>query len=154
MNKSYRDGFHLINCVGEGGARSYPVGAGVEIAKGDALVITSGYVALGTADLGLTFAGIAADENTAAEAVANGTINTGIIPPLPNYQFIVPVEATDLITLAQVGAAYDIETEDGIDENDTSFTAWGFYVDEIDVSAEAIVASTFGFAIGHWTLQT
>lgn len=113
----------------------------------------SGYWAEITTLQGVISAGIAVTDNTAAEAVANGTVNVGIIPidsGASGMQFAVPVEATDLITLAQVGLIYDLQSANSIDEADAVAYGLGFRVDAIDVSAEAIVANTFGFAIGHF----
>ena len=94
--------------------------------------------------------GIAATANTAAEATADGAVTVGVIPLLPQYRFSVPVEAADLITQAQIGLIYDLQSANSIDEADAITFGYGFRVDAIDVSAEAIVANTYGFAIGHF----
>lgn len=142
--------FRLLNELQH--KRTYPVGSGVAIERGDALILTSGYVQLATTLQGATpiWIGIANSTNTAAEASADGVVTVEVIPPLPQYNFMVPVTATDLITLAQVGVVYDLESEKAIDENDTVTLGLGFMVDAIDVSAAAVAANTFGFAIGHF----
>lgn len=153
-NKTYEKGFQLIDQLESSGLRYYPVGSAVAIEDGDAIVMTSGYAALATADVGLTFAGIAFSTNTAAEASADGVVDVAIIPPLLQYRFIAPCEATGKIALTDVGSHFDIQTEDGIDEGDTSVTSWGFYCDAIDISTEAIEAAAYGFCIGHWVFTT
>lgn len=146
----YIPGFRLLNEFTK--KRTYKVGINVAIANGDALILTSGYIALATTLQQVTpvFVGIANSANTAAEAVANGTINVEVIPADYNYDFIVPCEATDIIALSQVGVLYDLQSEDGIDEGDVVTAGKGFFVDAIDVSSAAIAAATFGFAIGHF----
>ncbi len=147
-SRRYMPGFQLINELQH--KRNYPVGIGVSIAIGDLLILTSGYIALGTTLQEVIPAGIAMQTNTAAEAVANGTVTCDVIPCLPQYQFMVPCEATDLITVAQVGTLYDLQTEDGIDEGDAVTLGTGFFVDEVDVSSGAVAANAFGYAIGHF----
>ena len=140
----YVPGFRLLNELTK--KRKYPVGISVAVAFGDAMIITAGYAVLATTLQQVTpvFIGIANSENTAAEAVANGTVNVEIIPADYNYDFMVPLEATDLITLAQVGVLYDLQTEDGLDEGDVVTAGKGFFVDAIDVSRAAVAANTFG----------
>ncbi len=151
-NKSYGVGFRLVSKLETSGLRYYGATGALAIQQGDALVITSGLLALATADIGITFAGIAHTENTAAESTAGAKV--AVIPPLKHYQFKVKVGSEDLITLAQVGLTYDIDSEVSIDENDTTWTVWGFFVDEIDVSPEAIDANAYGYAIGHFQHKT
>lgn len=151
MNRDYRDGFHLIDQLEASGLRYYPVGSANLVDIGDVCGHASGYVVtLTQLTVASSFLGVAHTANTAAEASADGVLDVGICPPLPQYRFIVPVEATDLITLAQVGIIYDVESNHGIDEADTPTTYWGLFVDAIDVSTEAVAAETFGYAIGHF----
>ena len=150
MGKKYLDAFQCLTEIPTGAIRTYPVTSGVAIDKGDAIIITSGYAALATALSTATFAGIALDTNTAAEASADGAVDVQVIQPLPSLQFRVPVTATDLITLAQVGLAYELQDEKSIDENDAATAYWGFFVDSIDVSTEAVAINTYGYAIGHF----
>jgi len=151
-NKIYEVGFRLVSKLNTSGLRWYPCSGSLALEKGDAIVITSGVCARATADIGITFAGIAYTTNTAAESAA--LVKLAVIPPLPHYQFKVKVGSEDLITAGQIGYAYDIDSEISIDENDTTWTTWGFYVDEIDVSAEAIDANTYGYAVGHFCHKT
>src|SRR3990167_4197161 len=147
----YVPGFRLLN-QNQYKKRTYKVGINVAVAFGDAMIITAGYAVLATTLQQVTpvFIGIANSENTAAEAVADGTVNVEIIPADYNYDFMAPLEATDLITLAQVGVLYDLQTEDGLDEGDVVTAGKGFFVDAIDVSSAAVAANTFGYAIGHF----
>lgn len=148
----YVPGFQLLNQQNFK-KRTYKVGIGVAIAFGDCLKHTLGYATLATTLQQTTpiLLGIANSENTAAEAVADGTINVEVIPLDYNYDFMVPCEATDVLTQAQVGILYDLQTEDGIDEGDVVTAGKGFFIDAIDISSAALAASaTFGFAIGHF----
>lgn len=147
----YFDYFHLLSALDTNGLRTYPVANGVAISKGDVVILTSGYANPATTLQGdVHVVGVAVTTNTAAEASANGAVNVQVVPLNEKHQFAVPVNATDLITLAQVGLLYDIQNADDIDEGDAVTLGWGFRVDAIDVSAEAIAANAFGFAIGHF----
>jgi hypothetical protein len=151
----YFNNFRLISALDPTrGARYFPVAIGSAIRKGYIVGQNgSGYWAEITTLQGVISCGVAVTANTAAEAVANGTVNVGVIPidsGASSMQFAVPVEATDLITVAQVGLIYDLQSANSIDENDAVTYGLGFRVDAIDVSAEAIVANTFGYAIGHF----
>ena len=152
MNKDYQTGFHLISQLETSGLKYHPVKSGELIRIGDICQLDAGYVADIAALTDTTFCGVAASANTAAEASSDGALNVAMTPPYMHNQFIVPCEATDLITLAQVGIRYESESNDGIDEGAEETTIWCFKVDAIDVSAEAIAAATFGFAIGHFEL--
>ena len=144
--------FHLIGPLDPSGLLYYPVGSGQLIRRGYAIGFSSGYALEITTTQAVAFAGIAATANTAAEASADGVVNVGVIPPLPHHRFSVPVEATDLIALAQVGEIYDLQAANTIDENDSITLGYGFRVDAIDVSTEAVAVNTYGYAIGHFEL--
>lgn len=147
----YADRFRLISKLDDSGLRSYPVASGVAISRGDVVILTSGYANPATTLQGdVNVVGVAASANTAGEASADGAVNVSVIPLNPSHQFAVPVVATDLITVAQVGLAYDLQNANDIDEGDAVTLGWGFFVDAIDVSSEAIAANTYGFAIGHF----
>ncbi len=151
--KAYQDGFTLLGAVvPPSGLRPFPCGSGVAVSKGDLLIGNAGYIAVATTLEGnAEILGVAMTDCTAAEASADGALDILVLPISDQYQFIVPCEATDLITLAQVGKLYNIESEDGIDEGDASDDeGWTFRVDAIDVSTEAVAANTFGYAIGHF----
>lgn len=152
MNKSYGAGFQLVSQLQTSGLRYYTPYSGLAIQVGDALEIANGVLVLATTALDITFPGIAYSENTAAQSTA--AVKVAVIPPLQHYQFKVKVVATDLITTGQIGATYDLQNEVGIDENDTAIDVWGFFVDEVDVSAEAIAANEYGYVVGHFVNKT
>ena len=148
----YADGFTLLSQLESNGVRYYPIGNGVAVAKGDALILTAGYIALATTLQATTpvFIGIAASNCTAAEASSNGALDIAVIPPLRQYQFIVP-EEDNLLVAADRGLLVDLQSEDGIDNSDIVTAGMGFFIDEIDVTAASLAASaTFGHAIGHF----
>ena len=142
--------FRLIGPLDYAGIVKYPVAIASAIRRGYAVGFTSGYAQEITTTQAVAFAGIAAQANTAAQAVADGTIDTFVIPPLQCHRFQVPVEATDLIALAQVGEIYDLQSANSIDENDSVTLGFGFRIEAIDVSTEAVAVNTYGFAIGHF----
>ena len=146
----YVPGFRLLNELTK--KRKYPIGNAVAISLGDAVIITAGYIALATTLQQTTpvFVGIANMTQTAAQASSNGAYDLEVIPANYEYDWMVPLEATDLITAAQIGVLYDLQTEDGLDEGDVVTAGKGFFVDEIDVSSAAVAANTFGYAIGHF----
>jgi len=149
--KRYLGVFQLLSEYAQDIARTYPVTSGVAMTKGHAVIVTAGYAAIATTLSTHTFAGInCSGDTTAAEASSDGAVNVQTILPLPHLRWRVPVGATDLITLAQVGLSYDLQAAYDINENDAATNYYGFYVDEIDVSTDAIAISTFGFAIGRF----
>ena len=147
----YQDDFRLLNNYCK--KRTFKVAAAVAIAFGDALIIggNAGYISLATTLQGnILFKGVANSANTAAEANADGDEDVEVIPPLPEYDFMVPCEATGVIAQTDVGLIYDLQTEDGIDEADLVTFGFGFHIDAIDISSAAVAANTNGYAIGHF----
>ncbi len=151
MARRYTPGFSLINDR-PFKVRQYPCGSGVAVARGDYLIITAGYLALGTSLQATTpvSAGVANYAHTAAEASSNGLFNVEVIPPLEIYDWLVPCEDDAIIVQTDVGTLRDLQSEDGIDNGDTVTAGRGFYIDEIDVSSAALAAQANGFAIGHF----
>ena len=47
------------------------------------------------------------------------------------------------------GEIVDLEAAGTIDVTDTTVIGWGFFIDEIDISAAALVAAAGGFVIGR-----
>ena len=145
-------GFDLLSQIATGGLRIYGA-AVVNIAKGDALHDdTTGYATNATTAFAATFLGIAAAaaDNSAG---SKGDINVYVIPPLGQYQFIVPVEEDALITQTAVGIIVDLQSVNTVDISDTTIAAGpGFFIDEIDASTLAVAANTYGYAIGHFQL--
>ena len=150
MAKKYVTGFQCLSEIPTGALATYPVTIATAIEKGDALILTSGYAALATTLATATFAGIALDTNTAAEAVASGTVSVQVIRPLPSLQFRVAISTAAIIALSDVGTCLNIANEISLSEAATVTAYWGFFVDAIDVSAAAILINTYGYAIGHF----
>lgn len=150
----YPAGFMLLGEIAGDGLMTQGVAAAVTIARGDALEDNgAGYAQLGTDSLDTAFWGVAvADADNGSGAV--DAIKVQIIPPLPQYKFIVPVESAALITQTAVGTIVDLNSEDGLDITDNSPTAFGFQIEEIDVSTAAIAANTYGYAIGRFIAVT
>lgn len=147
----YFNRFHLISALScYPGLVYYPVANGQAIRLGYAVGFSSGYAQEITTTQAVAVAGIAATANTAAEASAAGAVNVGVIPLLPGHRFAVPVEANALITQAAVGSIVDLQSANSIDIADAITLGFGFRIEAIDVSAEAIDANTYGFAIGHF----
>lgn len=154
MAKNYQDGFILLSQLETSGLKHYPVTASTIIDIGDVCVLTSGYIITTATLLAYTFCGVANGDCTAAEATATkGTIDIPAIPPYQHYQFIVPCENTAVLDQADVGLCYDAEANHSITNTAVVTTYWGFFVDAIDISAEAIAAETYGYAIGHFVLM-
>lgn len=147
----YFSRFHLISALNEQGLIYYPVANGAAIRLGYAVGFSSGYAAEITSIQAAQQAGIAATANTAAEASAAGAVTVGCIPLLSSaHRFSVPVEANALVTQAAVGTIVDLQSANTIDINDAVTLGFGFHIDAIDVSAPAIAANAYGFAIGHF----
>ena len=150
--KRYKaSGFTLLDEIGPGGLRSYPVATTVKIEAGNAVHDNgSGYATDATTALAASFLGIADAEadNTSGE---DGAINVLVIPPLPHYRFIVPCAADNVMAQTDIGTMIDLEAAGTVDNSDATIAGGpGFFVDAIDVSTEAIAANTYGYAIGHF----
>lgn len=138
------DGFIPIN---EPSARETKEAAIVTIKKGDALhdngagLATNATVSFDSA----TFMGIAAAD---CDNSGDENLKVEFYPLDSSVKYIVPVEANALITQTVVGTNINLENNDDVDVSDAVTTGLGFKVQEIDVSAPAIVANTYGYAIG------
>jgi hypothetical protein len=148
--RRYAPGFTLLNGLVK--KRKYPVAIATVVEIGDLVILTNGYLALGTTLQSVTpvVAGVANSRNTAAEAVANGTIVAEVVPLLMEYDWIVPCEDDAVLVQTDVGTLRDLQSEDGIDNGDTVTAGRGFFIDEIDVSSAALAVQANGFAIGHF----
>ena len=150
----YKQGFRPLTDYYE--AVSLPVTSGQEIARGDLLIFTSGYIAIATtlADIGPDIY-IAVGQNTAAEASADGAVDIECIPLInPNVRYMCPCQAnTVLVQATHVGNVYSLSGGTGamgITVASGITADFGFMIEEIDISDEAIAAETFGFAIGRF----
>jgi hypothetical protein len=145
-------GFQILSeVVGGIGLRRY-LAANVSIAEGDVLHDNgSGYATNAVTAMANTFLGVAAAtvDNSGGSA---GDLSIDVYPRDTACQFAVAVENNAVITQTAVGTIVDLESVNTIDISDTTIAAGpGFMIDEIDASADAVAANTFGFAIGHWT---
>jgi hypothetical protein len=147
----YRNpGFHLDSPLKYGVI--YRTAASVTIVKGDALHDDgSGLATNAIIELAATFLGIAA-----ADCAASGTVP--IIPPSPDYYFWVVNSGSTVLATSDIGEIVDLEACNTIDSSDEDVAGWGFQIDEIDISAEALAAdneaaTAGGFAKGHFTLK-
>ena len=165
-------GFYPITAIDIGGLRPYYAGA-VKIYKGDVLHLsTSSGVVNTTYAFGPTLAGIAACDFDNGTAYTDGLPNHGdntvstnstalssanvalVIPPLQQYQFIVPCAASTVITSSYLGLKVDMDgsTPGKVLLTDTTGagSSYMFYIDDFDASATAVAVNTYGYAIGHF----
>lgn len=151
LSKYQASGFQLISKLGEGGLKRYGIAAATTITRGNAILDNgAGYAGDAGADLAATFKGIAAE--TVANAGVAGALDVGYYPPLPQNQFSVPCDTT-LIAQTDIGELCDLGADSGhINPADNVATGIAFVIDDIDVSAEAIAACAFGYAIGHFEI--
>lgn len=121
--------------------------------KGDAIFDDgSGYATNAITAFANTFLGIcAADVDNSAGS--QGSVDVEIYPFDSDTLYIVPVAAAALITRTAVGTLVDLENNDDIDISDAVTTGIGFWIEEIDVSTEAVAANTYGYAIGRFRVQ-
>lgn len=149
----YMDGFQALTEYKE--PVLLPVGSGVAVAKGDVVVISSGYLALATAitTAGKPCAYVAIGECTAAEASSSGAVSVLCIPITDSsVRYQVPVTANAVLAQAtHVGNIYGLDgSEDGITVASALSADIGFLIEEIDISTAAIAANTYGYAIGRF----
>lgn len=127
----------------------YRTAAAVTIAKGDVLHDNgSGLATNAITEFADTFLGVAA-----ADCAASGTV--AIIPPSPDYRWIVCNSGSTILATSDIGEIVDLEEVNNIDSSDTDVVGWGFQIDEIDISAEALAAdgeaaTAGGFCHGHF----
>lgn len=149
-SKSYiTKGFQLLSTLDLGGMVPMPQAA-VAIDKGDALFDdTNGYITnVGTA-FAATFFGIAGhDSDNSAGAAGDKTLLC--VPALTHYKWRVKNTSATVAAQTDVGEIIDLEANDAVDVTDTTVTAWGFRVDEIDISTDAIAANAGGFVKGSF----
>jgi hypothetical protein len=140
-------GFRLDGPL-ENGDIVYITAAAVTIAKGDALHDNgSGLVTNATTAFAATFMGIA------AEACASGAV-CPVIRPNSKHLWWVPC-ASVLAATTDIGEIVDLggSSCNKVDVSDNTLVAWGFRVEEIDVSAAAVAANTQGYVKGAFWPQ-
>lgn len=122
--------------------------ANVSIEKGDAVHDDgSGYATNTGTAFAATFRGIAAAASDNSGG-SDGDVKVAIIPADADVKYWVN-DTGQLLAQAQVGAIVDLQANDSIDSSDVTLVEWGFIIDEIDISAAAIAANAFGFALGR-----
>jgi hypothetical protein len=148
-SKQYLNGFEVYR-DGRQRVQEYPMAASQVIARGEVVYLTSGFADTASS-LTNAVVGVAAAAVTEATA-ANGGANIPVTPLNDNIQFRAPVKSSVLITTAARGTVVDIDsTGKGVDLTDTTISSgYGFHIDEIDASADAVAANTYGFAIGRF----
>lgn len=149
----YINGFRLLNTNANSAIIHIPVANGAAVRRNYAVGWSSGYCQEITSlqESGAkVLAGIAQSSNTAGEASSAGVLNVEALVITTALRFMVPVEANALITQAAVGTIVDLQSANTIDINDLVTLGRGFVIDDIDVSAPAVAANAYGFAIGHF----
>ena len=124
--------------------------ANVTVVRGDILqMIAAGvntYATNGTAAMAATFLGVAA-----SPVVGNAAFSTSVefYPFLDNNKYIVPVQNA-LITRAAIGTRVQTSAVNNIILTTTVATGICFYIEDIDVTAAALVGNAFGYALGRF----
>lgn len=135
--------------IAEPPARRRMLAATVTIVKGDAVQDDgNGYMTNAATSFAATHMGVAA-----APVVGDSSTEYCEYYPLDTKtQYSVPVGTAAAIARTNIGATYDLNTNDDLDISDAETEGIAFMVDDIDISDEAIVANTFGYAIGHFVV--
>ena len=143
VSRYQTDGFYPI---GEPPARRHMTAASVTIVRGDMIQDNGAGLATnaGTA-FAATHIGVAA-----ADCASGGDCE--FYPLDTKTQYIVPVSTNAVITQTIVGTICNIGNNDDLDIGVNPTEGIGFMVDEIDISAAALVANTDGYAIGHFVV--
>jgi|AMWB02.1.fsa_nt_gi hypothetical protein len=135
--------------VSEPPARRNALAATVTIVKGDMLqdngsgYMTNAGTAFAATHMGVAAIGVVGDSSS--KYVEYYPLDT-------KTQYSVPVAANAVITRDAIGSIVDLEANDDIDISDTVSEGIGFMIDDIDISADAIAANTYGYAIGHFVV--
>ena len=121
--------------------------ANVAIERGDAVHDDgSGYATNTGTAFAATFKGICAAAITASGE--DGSTKVAVIPPNGGDKFWVN-DTGQLLAQTSVGITVDLEANDSVDSSDETCVHYGFMIDEIDISANAIAANAYGFALGR-----
>jgi len=132
--------------------RNMGVAAGITIVKGDVLQDDgSGYATNAATAFAATHFGVAASDRDNSAGAADA-LDAEYYPFDTKTQYIVPVSTDALITRTAVGTFCNLGNNDDLDIATNPTEGIAFRVDDIDVSAEAIAANTFGYAIGHFVV--
>jgi hypothetical protein len=146
FKKYHASGFYPL---GEPPARRKMLAAVVDIAKGDALHDdTNGVATNATTALAATFLGIAA---APCDNSPTASLSVEYFPFDKNTQYVVPV-ADSLISTTNIGTLINLSAVGTVAHATNPTEGIAFFVDDIDVSAAAIVGNTYGYAIGHFVV--
>ena len=144
MKRYQATGFYPVN---EPPATRRILAANVNIAKGDALHDDgNGLATNATTDFdSATFLGFAAS----ACANVGLALQVEYYPIGSKTQYMVPVEENAVLAQTAIGTNVDLEDVNNLDVSDVRTEGLGFRIDAIDISADAIAANTYGYAIGR-----
>lgn len=119
----------------------------VAIVKGDALHDNvAGRLTNATTSFAATLMGIAAAD---CDNDPEASLEAEYYPIDPNTRYIVPV-GNALITETAIGTVINLNTTcNTVTTGTTVAEGYGFLVEDIDVSTEAVAANTYGYAIGR-----
>ena len=137
----------------------YPIGnppairrmlaATVTIVKGDALQDDgSGYATNAATAFAATHMGVAASDCTGDSS----TVYAEYYPFNTETQYSVPVSTNAVLTRTAIGTTVTLGNNDDLDIGTAVSEGIAFRIDDIDISAEAIAANTYGYAIGHFVV--
>lgn len=130
--------------VNDAPTRKTATAAAVTITKGDSLFWTAGTLTNANITFAATFAGVAAADCASGETVE-------YFPVDEKTRYSVPVATNAVLVAAtHVGTNNDLSAHGTLALNDDPTEGFAFQIDDIDISAEAIVANTYGYAIGHF----
>lgn len=131
----------------EAGDVVYITAAAVTIVKGDALHDNgAGLVTNAVTAFAATFMGIAG-----ADCASGGSCM--VIKPNSRLSFWVPNASATVAATTDVGEIVDLEAVNTIDVTDNTVVAWGFMIDEIDISTQALAAVAGGYVKGRFWPQ-
>lgn len=146
-------GFRLDGPVETGDVVYIPQTAAVKFVKGQVIFDDGAGFAtnVGTA-FAATFLGVcgADSDNTGGAA---GAISVMCVKPNSKNLFWAPNGVATVVAATDRGEIIDLHSNSTVDVTDNAVVAWGFVVDEIDISTEAIAANAGGFVKGRFWPQ-
>lgn len=121
----------------------------ITVVKGDIMIDDGSGYATNTAVLfAATVLGPAAEDHTGG--ATDGAESIEIFPLDFDTLYIVPVAGSTAISRDAVGTYVDLETNGTIDITDIVTEGLSFFIEDIDISTDAIAANTAGYAIGRF----
>ena len=152
VNRYLATGFICIDEIISGDIATAKA-AVVSIAKGDVLHDVDGYASNAVTAFTHELLGVAIATVDNSDGSV-GDKNVQYIRFQAGKRFIVAVEATALVAQADVGNLVDLQSVNTVDEADIVSANPGFRIEEIDVSADAIAANTYGFVVGRFGIDS